>query len=204
MPASTRQRLWRERCQACASWTSRPRGSFWHARPGAWRRRGDILAYIDADCRVPLLWMARVERRFLRRSAPVAVTGPYRFYDWDWMGRTLIRAYDLIVAPADTCTGPRRARGRCDSLRRQFRRDAGRTRADCGIRPLDRVSRRGYQSRAAADAARIDRVWRRSAGSGPRRDATTRWASARCSGCTSETSGRKSFAIVPRIVNILM
>ena len=60
---------------------------------------GDILAYIDADCRVPLLWMARVERRFLRRSAPVAVTGPYRFYDWDWMGRTLIRAYDLIVAP---------------------------------------------------------------------------------------------------------
>jgi glycosyltransferase involved in cell wall biosynthesis len=60
---------------------------------------GDILAYIDADCRVPLLWMGRVERRFLRHSAPVAVTGPYRFYDWDWMGRTLIRAYDLIVAP---------------------------------------------------------------------------------------------------------
>jgi GT2 family glycosyltransferase len=35
----------------------------------------------------------------LRHPAPVAVTGPYRFYDWDWMGRTLIRAYDLIVAP---------------------------------------------------------------------------------------------------------
>jgi glycosyltransferase involved in cell wall biosynthesis len=60
---------------------------------------GDILAYIDADCRVPLLWMARVERRFLRHPAPVAVTGPYRFYDWDWAGRTLIRAYDLVVAP---------------------------------------------------------------------------------------------------------
>jgi hypothetical protein len=29
----------------------------------------------------------------------VAVTGPYRFYDWDWWGRTLIRAYDHIVAP---------------------------------------------------------------------------------------------------------
>ena len=60
---------------------------------------GDILAYIDADCRVPLLWMARVERRFLRHPSPVAVTGPYRFYDWDWMGRTLIRAYDFLVAP---------------------------------------------------------------------------------------------------------
>jgi GT2 family glycosyltransferase len=27
------------------------------------------------------------------------VTGPYRFYDWDWTGRALIRAYDLLVAP---------------------------------------------------------------------------------------------------------
>ena len=26
--------------------------------------------------------------------ALVAVTGPYRFYDWDWTGRALIRAYD--------------------------------------------------------------------------------------------------------------
>ena len=31
--------------------------------------------------------------------APVGVTGPYRFYDWDWTGRTLIRAYDTLLAP---------------------------------------------------------------------------------------------------------
>jgi glycosyltransferase involved in cell wall biosynthesis len=59
----------------------------------------DLLAYIDADCRVPLQWLERVERRFARRPGLVAVTGPYRFYDWDWSGRALIRLYDKLVAP---------------------------------------------------------------------------------------------------------
>jgi hypothetical protein len=27
------------------------------------------------------------------------VTGPYRFYDWDRLGRMLIRGYDVMVAP---------------------------------------------------------------------------------------------------------
>ncbi|PWT85789.1 MAG: hypothetical protein C5B57_02345 [Blastocatellia bacterium] len=61
--------------------------------------KGDILAYLDADCRAPILWLERIEGRFRRRRAPVAVTGPYRFYDWDWRGRFLIRLYDVIVAP---------------------------------------------------------------------------------------------------------
>ena len=59
----------------------------------------DILAYVDADCRVPLQWLERIERRFQRHGAVVAVTGPYRFYDWDPLGRVLIRAYDHLVAP---------------------------------------------------------------------------------------------------------
>ena len=61
--------------------------------------RTDIVAYVDADCRAPILWLERVEWRFLRRDAPVAVTGPYRFYDWDWRGRALLRIYDFLVAP---------------------------------------------------------------------------------------------------------
>jgi GT2 family glycosyltransferase len=59
----------------------------------------DILAYVDADCRVPLQWVERVEARFQRNPDLVAVTGPYRFYDWDWTGRALIAAYDRLVAP---------------------------------------------------------------------------------------------------------
>ena len=59
----------------------------------------DILAYVDADCRAPLQWLEYIERRFERRDGVVAVTGPYRFYDWDAIGRLLIRAYDCVVAP---------------------------------------------------------------------------------------------------------
>lgn len=60
---------------------------------------GDILLYLDADCRAPLCWVERVAERFARYPALVGVTGPYRFYDWDWTGRALLRAYDVLVAP---------------------------------------------------------------------------------------------------------
>ena len=61
--------------------------------------RSDVLAYVDADCRAPLQWLARVEERLNESPDAVAVTGPYRFYDWDWTGRALIRIYDQVVAP---------------------------------------------------------------------------------------------------------
>jgi glycosyltransferase involved in cell wall biosynthesis len=59
----------------------------------------DVLAYVDADCRVPLQWLERVERRFHGRSEVVAVSGPYRYYDWDYTGRALLWTYDWVVAP---------------------------------------------------------------------------------------------------------
>ena len=61
---------------------------------------GDILVYLDADCRAPLTWLERVERRFVGDPDLLALSGPYRFYDWDWWGRLLIRAYDFTLAPA--------------------------------------------------------------------------------------------------------
>ena len=61
---------------------------------------GDILVYLDADCRAPLTWLDRVERRLLRTPNLIALSGPYRYYDWDWWGRLLIRAYDFTLAPA--------------------------------------------------------------------------------------------------------
>ena len=61
---------------------------------------GDILVYLDADCRAPLTWLARVEARFARDPALLALSGPYRYYDWDPLGRVLIRAYDFTLAPA--------------------------------------------------------------------------------------------------------
>ena len=60
---------------------------------------GDLLVYVDADCRAPLTWLDRVERRFDRDPDLIALSAPYRFYDWDWWGRVLIRAYDFTLAP---------------------------------------------------------------------------------------------------------
>jgi glycosyltransferase involved in cell wall biosynthesis len=61
---------------------------------------GDLLLYLDADCRAPIQWVERVERRFAAHPGRVALCGPYRYYDWDWLGRALVRAYDLSLAPA--------------------------------------------------------------------------------------------------------
>jgi len=67
---------------------------------GRLEARGDILVYVDADCRAPLMWLERVDRRFTADPALFALSGPYRYYDWDWLGRTLIRLYDVTLAPA--------------------------------------------------------------------------------------------------------
>jgi glycosyltransferase involved in cell wall biosynthesis len=61
---------------------------------------GEVLVYLDADCRAPLTWLERVERRFTRDPDLIALSGPYRFYDWDLCGRLLIRVYDFTLAPA--------------------------------------------------------------------------------------------------------
>lgn len=62
--------------------------------------RGDVLVYVDADCRAPLTWLERIESRFTRDASLIALSGNYRFYDWDWWGRTLLRAYDVTLGPA--------------------------------------------------------------------------------------------------------
>jgi glycosyltransferase involved in cell wall biosynthesis len=61
---------------------------------------GDVLVYVDADCWAPRTWLERIERRFARDASLIALSGNYRFYDWDWWGRTLLRAYDFTLGPA--------------------------------------------------------------------------------------------------------
>jgi glycosyltransferase involved in cell wall biosynthesis len=61
---------------------------------------GQILVFLDADCRAPLMWLASIGCAFEAHAEAVALTGPYRFYDWDLWGRLLVRAYDWTVAPA--------------------------------------------------------------------------------------------------------
>ena len=60
----------------------------------------ELLVYVDADCRAPRTWLERIERRFANDPNLTALSGNYRFYDWDWWGRTLLRAYDFTLGPA--------------------------------------------------------------------------------------------------------
>jgi glycosyltransferase involved in cell wall biosynthesis len=76
------------------------RGLVFAREAGRRAAMGDILAYLDADCRAPIVWLERMDRRFAGADQPAAVTGPCRFYDWDWRGRLLLRAYDCTLAPA--------------------------------------------------------------------------------------------------------
>jgi len=56
--------------------------------------------YIDADCRAPFQWLETLVRRFERRPDLLALSGNYRFYDWDWRGRALLRTYDVTLGLA--------------------------------------------------------------------------------------------------------
>ena len=156
--APTRRAPWRAPCPASAWSTSRPRGWWWRARPARRAAQTDIVAYIDADCRVPITWLERVEAHFLKPHAPVAVTGPYRFYDWDWSGRALIRAYDVLVAPPTHAVVHHVLGARRDPLRRQLRGPPRCARRDRRLRSPDRVSRRGHEPGPAPDAARPRRA----------------------------------------------
>jgi glycosyltransferase involved in cell wall biosynthesis len=71
-----------------------------HARDAGRRAtRGELLVYVDADTRLPIQWLERVERRFHRRRSLVGLSGACRFYDWDALGRAMVRAYDMTAAP---------------------------------------------------------------------------------------------------------
>ena len=66
---------------------------------GRLRSTGDVLVYVDADCRAPRDWLERLAIEFEGLDPPAAVTGPYSFYDWDVIGRALVAAYDVTIAP---------------------------------------------------------------------------------------------------------
>ena len=66
---------------------SRARAWWWRASAGRQESRGDLLVYVDADCRAPLTWLERIEERFASDPDLLALSGNYRFYDWDWWGR---------------------------------------------------------------------------------------------------------------------
>lgn len=59
---------------------------------------GDILAYVDADTRMPHDWIGRVLDAYDRAGDLVCVSGPYVYYDLPAVKTALVRLYWLLLA----------------------------------------------------------------------------------------------------------
>ena len=142
---------------------------------------GDVLVYVDADCRAPRDWLERIAQEFAGPNPPVAVTGPYRFYDWDIFGRLLIRMYDYSLAPLTHVLAQYVFRPRRRALRRKLRRQARCAGGDRRLRYLHRVPRRRHEPRAPHFESRPRALEAARARSSRRRAATKRWGAEKCS-----------------------
>lgn len=60
--------------------------------------RGAILAYVDADTRMPAGWVGRLLDGFERDPAVVCVSGPYRYHDLARFKGALVHAYWAVIA----------------------------------------------------------------------------------------------------------
>jgi len=76
-----------------------PRKGLTHARQcGLDAARGEILAYVDADTRMPPGWIGRVLDTYERDPHVVCVSGPYVYDELSRAKRAFVRLYWLLLA----------------------------------------------------------------------------------------------------------
>lgn len=90
---------------------------------GLQEANGAILAYIDADTRMPPGWVRRVLEAFTREETLVCISGPFDYYDATRTEAAFVRLYwRVLAAPAYRLTGFMVVGGnfavRADALRR--------------------------------------------------------------------------------------
>lgn len=61
---------------------------------------GEILAYIDADTRVPRGWASIVAQAFKEGQSTVCLSGPYRYYDGPKTRRLILDSISQMILPA--------------------------------------------------------------------------------------------------------
>jgi len=75
---------------------------------------GDILAFVDADTRMPAWWAKKIEDTFLRNKKVWVICGPYSYYDlhlprygflYSWLYYSPILAYVMSKVVGGICTG---------------------------------------------------------------------------------------------------
>ena len=77
-----------------------PRKGLGFARErGRVEARGDLLAYIDADCRLPMTWIDKVDSCFAAQPNVVSLSGPAIYFDATWDQKLILSALWRMSAP---------------------------------------------------------------------------------------------------------
>ena len=61
--------------------------------------KGDILACIDADTRMPEGWVEKVEKEFAKNPNLASISGPYRYYDGTAIQKFILNMFWWLSAP---------------------------------------------------------------------------------------------------------
>ena len=75
------------------------RGVCFARQRGLEEATGEILAYIDADTRLPADWALIAERTFQNRPDLVCLSGPYRYYDGPKAKRWVLNGFSRLAVP---------------------------------------------------------------------------------------------------------
>ncbi len=75
------------------------KGLTWARQAGLRAAKGDLLAYLDADVRLPQSWLRIVEEEFERNPKLVCLSGPYRYYDLSGFKKILAEGGWWLTAP---------------------------------------------------------------------------------------------------------
>ncbi len=73
-------------------------GLTWARQRGFLAAKGDIVACLDADCRVPADWLKKAEK-YLQKTNVVAVSGPYDYFDASYFFRQLSLLFQSVFYP---------------------------------------------------------------------------------------------------------
>lgn len=60
---------------------------------------GDILAYVDADTRMPAGWYDRIEKEFNQNPKLALLSGPYSYFDMVWYLKLFVKFYYYFAIP---------------------------------------------------------------------------------------------------------
>lgn len=74
------------------------KGLTWARQCGLNEAKGEILAFIDADTRMPVGWLERMLDAYESGNRVVCVSGPYVYYDLSGAKKALVRLYWLLLA----------------------------------------------------------------------------------------------------------